>query len=327
MKLSKYVPALPASSHPRPVISGRAVGHAVRDIIDHAKESVDMSAFRISLEPTLDALDDAHARGVHIDLLADSQNLDDATTPQTTRDALRGAVDVLREYGDEPYKQHAKSVGRDRAEALIASDVSDEKSPGRMEFGVRFDGPAAAIYDDVHHITAATPKAEAKRVFDAARAVGILVNDPQHDVWDVSTGATSLIDHANHSLLIVTKALESKDMIHKITDAAERGVRTTVITNNIKPPLRDSLLASGVELKSIAWHTIAEPLNIHGTVIATNGVAMVTSLPLVSRAIKGSKGRQSRELGVTVDGTAGRSMMDRLRAAYRDVPAVRPSKS
>ncbi len=91
----------------------------------------------------------------------------------------------------------------------------------------------------------------------------------------------------------------------------------------MEPKFIDKLTSAGVELKLLPWGVQKRPINIHGTAISTNGLAIVTSLPLVPRAINGSENRQSRELGVAIDGDAARTLSDRLRRVYRDVPFAR----
>lgn len=312
--LSSTLPTLPHDAHPRAVVGGAQVLAASREIADAATASLYVDTFRPTREQNLAAFAAAAARGAEVHLQLDSESLDAPRTPNGSRDAL-SAVGTIIEYGANPYKQHGKAISRDATEAMVASDVSDVKSEPRMEFGVRFSGAAVEALQAVQALAPHDSRATATAVIDAAAAQGIVVNDPRHGERRVSDALASLVAESSDELYVATKAFDSGSLAKDLARAAARGVPTTVVTEDMPDRQRRRLREAGVVVhvvdgdEALEHHTA-----LHGTIVATGGTTLLTSMPLIKRAIVGSDGRQSRELGVVVDGAASVALTREVRA-------------
>jgi phosphatidylserine/phosphatidylglycerophosphate/cardiolipin synthase-like enzyme len=307
-------PARPmaAASTPSLVIGGRDVLAASREVADSARQVLRVDTFRTSSEPNVDAVVAAARRGVDVHALVDT---DTAADSPAFRDSLAGIATVT-EYGAEPFKQHGKAISRDGADALVATDVSDAKSLHRLEMGVRFGGPAAAAFDAVQQLTPGSSRSEANAAFEDARRAGIVVNDPHHEHRGVSATLDQLVDDASSDLLVVSKLFDSGGLAKQLAHAAERGVATTVVTHEIDSGDADRLRDAGVDVRVVDYASAAaRDAALHGTVIAADDAALLTTMPLAKKAIKGSDGRQSRELGVVLDGALAHRLTDAVRSA------------
>lgn len=315
MRPPSVIPVLPASATPRAIVGGADVLATSIDVARGARHTLDLDTFRPTRARNLEAVAAARARDVDVRLRLDTENV----APIRAELEHLGSI---AEYGDDPFKQHAKAITADAADAFVATDVSDVKSLQRMEFGIRFGGPAAAALQGVQRLAPDSPAAMADDVFDAARGLGVLANDPRNGRRDVSRSVRAVIRAARDEVWVASKLFDSSRLGKDLVAAADRGARTTLVTHEIARKDAKRLAKAGVTVQVVPHDAaVAATAALHGTVVAGDDVAVMTSMPLADRAISGSKGRRSRELGVAVDGAVAADLVARARAA---LDAVRP---
>jgi phosphatidylserine/phosphatidylglycerophosphate/cardiolipin synthase-like enzyme len=301
------IPVLPATAHPTPVVGGAAVLAASSAIADAATQTLHVDTFRPTRPANLASFSNAAGRGVDVQFLLDTENLDAPKVAEGSRAALAG-VGHVREFGTAPFKQHGKAISRDGIEAMVASDVSDAQSEQRLEFGVRFAGPAAAALATVQAVAPDADAATANAAYDAARATGIVTNDPHHARHDVTHAVNALIKHADHQLVVVTKLFDSSDTVDRLLDAAQHGARTSLYTHELPKRQAKQLDKAGVDVHVVDHDVVG----LHGTLVASDGTVLLSSVPLLDRALVGNKHRQSRELGVAIDGAPAAALVDEV---------------
>ncbi len=311
---SRVIATIATADSPTPVIGGAAVLATSRDIAASAQTVLRADTFRTTSAPNVDAIADAAGRGVDVHALVDSANAADDDAFVTRLGGLASAT--VTAYGDDPFKQHGKAISRDGVDALVASDVSDAKSMHRLEMGVRFGGRAAAAFDAAQQLDAKTPHDIADAAFDRARAAGVVLNDPHHDRHDVSDAVKALVDGASNTLLITTRELDADGLAKRIAAAAERGVATIVAAHELDDHDASAMRRAGVDVRTIDYDAaLARDVAMHGTLVAADDHALVTTMPLIKRAIDGNAHRRSRELGAIVDGAPAHAFVDAARGA------------
>jgi phosphatidylserine/phosphatidylglycerophosphate/cardiolipin synthase-like enzyme len=315
MQTSPAIPVLPPSAGARVLVGGPAVLDASLDIATNAKQSLEVDTFRPTRAANLDAIAAANDRGVDVHLRLDT----DSIAPKR---ADMDRLGTIAEYGADPFKQHAKGISRDHGEdALVATDVSDVKSEPRMEFGVRFGGAAGAAFAGVQTLARGSSPETVAAAMDGARALGVFANDPHNGRRDVSTALSSLVGSAKDELYVASKLFDSKQLVKELAAAVDRGARTTVVTHDIDAEQTDLLTKAGVTVQLVPYGpAIDRNAALHGTIVAADGVALMTSMPLKKGAIVGGKGRESREFGVGLDGAAAAELVSTVRAKLDAVP-------
>jgi phosphatidylserine/phosphatidylglycerophosphate/cardiolipin synthase-like enzyme len=308
------IPVLPPTAAARTIVGGPDVLAASLDIASSAQRTLDVDTFRPTRAQNLDAIAAANERGVDVHLRMDT---DAIAADRAAMDRL-GAI---TEYGANPFKQHAKGISRDGVDAMVATDVSDVKSEPRMEFAVRFGGPAAAAFEGVQRLAPDSPAGVAAATFDAAKAVGVLANDPRNGRHDVSEAMRTLVGSAKDELYVVSKLFDSASLVGDLAAAVERGAKTTLVTHEIDPEQSASLTKAGVDVQLVPYGpAIDRNSSLHGTIVAADGTTLVTSMPLKKGAIDGTKGRQSREFGVALDAETAAGLVEHVRTKLDAVP-------
>lgn len=315
MQTSSVIPVLPPSAGARVLVGGPKVLEASLAIAQGAQESLEVDTFRPTRAANLDAIAAAAGRGVDVRLRLDT----DTIAPRRDELARLGSI---TEYGADPFKQHAKGISRDHgADALVATDVSDVKSEPRMEFGVRFGGAAGAAFEGVQRLAPGAAPEAVTQAMDAARSLGVLANDPRNGRRDVSTALQALVASAKDELYVVSKLFDSTALVKDLASAAKRGAKTTLATHEIDDEQAGLLTRAGVTVTRVPYGpAIDRNAALHGTIVAADGVTLLTSMPLKKGAIVGGKGRESREFGVALDGAAAAELVNTVRERLDAVP-------
>jgi hypothetical protein len=324
---------------------GANVLAAAREVADTAEHTLRIDMFRASDEPTVARYAAAAERGAKVTALVDPDSLPPATHARIASFA------TTTDYGTDPLKQHSKAVvadgaDADDAQAIIATDVGDVTGRDRLDMAVRFSGHAArkldallALSEDAHH-------KDAQPVIDAARASGILLNDPRLGVHDFTDAVEQAIDGAHKTLLVTTKEFRDASMATRIAKVAGDGVDVRVISNVVAPEIADILHAAHVRLDVVAAppdpdpdpnvvpppagslppaapeppvppNSPLAPVAMHGTLIVTDGDhSLFGSLFLDHKVLYGSNHRQSREMGAALGHDSSEQVEQLVAAAY-----------
>lgn len=315
--LPPLIKPLPAGAQARLVAGPSAVHEEVERLADQASSSLTAAVFRIDDPTTMGAIERAGRRTGDLHVLADH----DASDGGLSQIQKSGNVATL---GTDPSKQHSKGIVVNRTHAMVATDLTDADGRDRMESGVAFSGSAAAAMDAAIRTTSGTP--HATQVLTHAAGNGVLINDHESGflaltmaMRDIISGAGSLgVQHSDRSPLIVsTKAWDdpvSTKLLAKNTTAASRHL----ITHSIPKDQRRALEKSGVEVTVVSDKKGSDVPELHGTIIATNGAAIIASAYFEDRVLDGSNGRKSREMGVFVDGNIAQEAVELLRPLTSD---------
>jgi hypothetical protein len=287
---------------------------AIEAIAGRASSELHVDLFRATDKPVVRALRQ-RADEVALGVLADT----DGTTGKQARRLAKVATS-WDELGGDPLKQHAKTMSRDGGvEALVATDVADSHAAGRVELFATFDGAAARALGDVH---AATGPDELARAVDRAAATGIVINDPRTGAAHATVAVELLAGSSSGPLRIATKAFDSKSLARTLAARASTDT-VELVTHAIPKGQRRMLRDAGVTVTKVSERDAERAgIALHGTLIDAGDHALLGSLYLEDRVLRGSRGRTSREAAVVLADDAAaqaRRAWDELVGPLRDL--------
>lgn len=300
--------SLPAAARPTLTVGHKNLTRAVVSIVESSRSDLHVAAFRLGAGDVLNAIEGAAQVGVRPYLLLDT----DATPQKTIRRANAFAADVVT-LGTDPIKQHSKAVVADQKRAVVATDLGDPDAGHRLELGVSFSDRPAATLAKLLAVSPDEPNGRLRVVAREAAAEGLLLNDADARVFHLTSALRDALGGATRTIRISTKAWDdeqSTQLLATNTTPRER----TLITHEIPKEQRKRLEQAGVNVHVLDAATAATAgRELHGTALAVDGRALVTSAYVVTRVLDGSKQRRSRELGVAVDGDAARAVDQLIR--------------
>lgn len=290
---------------------------AIDDLAKGATSSLHVDVFRVGDDAVVDSLTALAERRVSLTVLADT----DSATGKLVKALKRQAGDGWDELGADPLKQHGKSASRDAGgRGLVGTDLADEDAARRIELGVTFDGDAAAALGRVHAAGPGTRSALGDAL-DAAAAAGVVVNDPRTGALHATKAVELLVDEHGGRLRIMTKAFDDEALAERIAGAVRGRMDepAELLTHSIPKKQQRLLEDAGVVVHEIDEKDAEKAATaLHGTLIDSNRGAFIGSPYLEERVLYGSGGRQSREVGVMLDGDAAAQ----ARAAYDSLLAA-----
>ncbi|MCW2922672.1 MAG: hypothetical protein JWM98_76 [Thermoleophilia bacterium] len=298
----------PAVSGAAVHLGGKALLGAVSDLAGSARTDVMADAFRVDHQPGIDSLGAAAARGAQVSVLADSREWRDAN-PQ-----VAGGVHV-QGYGEAPTKQHGKAITVDGgARGMVGTDLLGADALGKLEVGVELGGPAAQALRSLQVAARAGKHGDGMRQAAAAAAqLGVVTNDPAAGWWGVTDAIEHAVDSAQSRLRIVSAGMDDHGIADRIAQAARRGVDVDIVSYaaDVKGKVARTLTDAGVHLHSADKDSLkAQGRGLHGLQLVADDHAVVSGAYLLEDMLHGSSGRQSRELGVVLDGAAAKTVAD-----------------
>jgi hypothetical protein len=156
---------------------------------------------------------------------------------------------------------------------------------------------------------------------DAAAAAGVVANDPRTGAHHATDAIELLIGDHGGRLRIMTKAFDDEALAERIAAAVRGGIDgpAELLTHDIPKGQRKLLERAGMTIREIDEKDAEKAATaLHGTLIDTTNGAFIGSPYLEERVLYGSGGRQSREVGVMLEGDAA----TQARAAYDSLVAA-----
>lgn len=248
--------------------SGTATFARLRQLIDEARTSVHVEVYEFNHPLLVDAVLQAHARGVGVAVIDDPSEVSSAATVQR----LRGAgVSVI----DYPVRKlvidHVKLLVVDGSVAVVGGINWGRASPANHDYDAMIRGPAVHNLDRVFDrdlVTCGVPAAIAAPVRDAGITVASTL--PGAEIRPL---ALQLITSAAHSLRLELFVLTDTSIVHALEAARLRGVDVRLLldpSQRSSDPSYQSLLSSGVP---VHWYrTRGELLHAKAIVADSDGV-------------------------------------------------------
>jgi hypothetical protein len=272
-----------------------ALRSLVDDVAARASARLHVDVFRIGDEAVVGRLLGRADDGVAVSVLADA----DASVGSVA-DRLRAGVAEWFDIGRDPFKQHGKSMSRDAgAEGIIATDIADDDAVRRIELALHVEGEPARALAALHD---ARGPAAIRDALDAAAGLGIVANDPRVGRLDATAAIEQLVRDSDGPLRIMTKAFDDDALTRLLVERARTG-QVQLLAHDIPKAQRKLLERAGVLVMRVdEADAEAAGTALHGTLVSTNGRALLGSPYLESRVLRGSDGRQSREVAAVVAG-------------------------
>ncbi|MCW2973015.1 MAG: hypothetical protein JWN72_1288 [Thermoleophilia bacterium] len=272
-------------------------------------------------------------------LASDKVVADDLLRANAYRDLPTGALDHAAEGADAvaqgrirfvPYEhyQHSKMIGSTRGGAggrptVLMNNVKvGDMSSSRPDIAVELTGRSAdAALDVIRTTIRGGSPARLARKLDAARAVGVLWNDPRAGRTHLADAMHALPDQARESLMVVSKGIDSDAFAHSLVAARQRGVRVGVSVADIS---RSSakILREG-EVPTYLHAPRAEKTRIN-LMIADGEVGIASTAYEWDRMLaESADGIYPRESGVVLDRAAIAQLHDPMLKSHDTSLALR----
>jgi len=255
------------------VVGGKESLKRMKDIASKANRQLDVDLFSGSHTRTLKSLAKS-GKGL------DSLFLADPEVSSTVRATLADTGNVVVDVGpNRLLKNHAKSVVADGQHAYVTTAALAPRTPERFEVGAVFSGDAGRAMSELTRASATHDPDAIRLAADKARGFGIIVNDAQYGIWNLSEEVRELVTGAERRLIVATKRLEEPGIRQLIDDARKRGVDV-----DIAPLYGDGM-------------------NNHANIVVADDAAYLGSGHLTKRVLTGggSNGRIARELGLVIE--------------------------
>lgn len=129
------------------------------------------------------------------------------------------------------------------------------------------------------------------------RAHGVLLNDASAGIHHLTEGIHDVIDTAKHELVVSFKIVESVDLVNRLSAAAARGVKVTLLTHPSKmTPEAAAALSPDIHLAADTEGVLHANM-----LVADRKVGIFGSAHAKRRALGEPSWRQSREMGFVID--------------------------
>ncbi|MBV8527305.1 MAG: phosphatidylserine/phosphatidylglycerophosphate/cardiolipin synthase family protein [Candidatus Dormibacteraeota bacterium] len=264
-------PAAPQQVGPDAVTllrSGTATFVQLQQLIDDARMSVHVEVYEFNHPLLVDAVLQAHARGVDVTVIDDPSEVSSAATAQR----LRGAGVTVIDY---PVRKlmidHVKLLVVDGSVAVVGGINWGSASPANHDYDAMIRGPSVHNLDRVFDrdlVTCGVPAAIPAPLLDAGITVASTL--PGAEIRPL---ALQLIDGAMHSLRLELFVLTDTAIVHALEAARQRGVDVRLLldpSQHSSDPSYQSLVSSGVPVR---WYrTRGELLHAKAIVADANGV-------------------------------------------------------
>lgn len=264
----------------------------ILDEIAEARRSIALEIYLVTDEPVLQALEDAHRRGVDVRVILEQHPYGGAGRQPEIFARLEASGIAVR-WGNPVFRfTHIKAMVVDDAVAIIMNQNLTEASfRANREFGVITSEPAAVR-------TAAA-------IFEADWTRGA-EPDPASLVVSPTNARASLLElvvSADRTLDLYAEVLRDPELLAALTDAVARGVRVRLLVSPgpDNAEARAALAAAGVEVGLLS------NLYIHAKLIVADGArAYVGSQNLSATSLD-----LNRELGIILSDPVSLARLER----------------
>lgn len=267
------------------------------------KNDVTMDAFGVSDKKVARALINRARKGVSVRVNADPENIVKKAMP-----AIAAAGADVRPWGGDGIRKgvykiskndrkvHAKTVHVGDKSWLSTASLTRDDALDSIDATAMVSGQSAAA---ARAITEAAHRDDIPGLRLAAveaRAHGVLLNDATSSIHHLTGAMHDIIDGAKDELVVSMKAVESVDFASKLSDAASRGVKVTLLTHASKmsPEAKAAL--------SPAIRVVGDPFGVlHANMlVADRKVGLFGSAHATRRALGEGARRKSFEMGYVV---------------------------
>jgi len=264
----------------------------VLDAVNAADRSIRIKMFAFSYRPLLDAVVDAHRRGVHVKVMLNPERRDGESDNDHARNVLRQNAVSVTESSPAFRVTHEKSMVVDDEYAFVeSSNWTDENFTTTRDYAV---------------VTSRTREvAEISDCFDADWSRETFVpHDDSRLVWCPVNGRARIaefIDDSRQTLFIQNERYQDPVIVERLERASRRGVKVHVIARKPHHLKADKLLegVSGLRMLEdvgIKIHQLKH-LKLHAKMIlADHERAIVGSINLSPGSFD-----HRRELAIEVD--------------------------
>ena len=249
--------------------SGTSTFAQLRLLIDEARVSVHVEVYEFNHPELVDAVLQAHARGVDVTVIDDPSEISSAATAQR----LRGAGVAVVDY---PVRKlmidHVKLLVVDASVAVVGGINWGTASPANHDYDAMIRGPAVHNLDRVFDrdlvtcgVAASVPAAELDTGITVASTL------PGAEIRPL---ALQLIDAATHSLRLELFVLTDTAIVHALEAAQRRGVDVRLLldpSQHSSDPAYQSLLSAGVPVR---WYRTRGEL-LHAKAIVADAAAVL----------------------------------------------------
>lgn len=227
--------------------SGTATFDELRLLIDDARVSVHVEVYEFNHPPLVDAVLQAHARGVGVTVIDDPSEVNSAATAQRLR---ASGVSVI----DYPVRKlmidHVKLLVVDGSVAVVGGINWGRASPANHDYDAMIRGPAVHNLDRVFVrdlVTCGVAQPVPPPLLDAGITVATTL--PGAEIRPL---ALHLIEGAAHSLRLELFVLTDAGIVHALEAARRRGVDVRLLldpSQHSSDPSYQSLTSSGVPVR------------------------------------------------------------------------------
>jgi cardiolipin synthase len=261
----------------------------IYSLMSSARDTLDMTMYQLADPATVSLLEADARRGVRVRVLLDQDYSGYSINEPDFSQLASNGVQVRWAPAGTIFHQKTITVD-DRTSAIMTLNLTSEYYSTTRDFAViTTDRPDVAAIEQVF---------DADWTNSGAPATG---PTGQNLVWSPGAEAAivSLIDSAQHSLLVENEEMDDPDVTSALESAARRGVDVDVVMTNSSSwtDAFDDLRSAGVHVRT--YSPDASPY-IHAKVVVVDGATLL----LGSQNFSASSLDYNRELGIITTDTS-----------------------
>jgi phosphatidylserine/phosphatidylglycerophosphate/cardiolipin synthase-like enzyme len=272
----------------------------IYSLISSARDTIDMTMYELADPATVSLLEADARRGVRVRVLLDQDYSGYSTNESDFSQLTSNGVQVRWAPAGTIFHQKTMTVD-DRTSAIMTLNLTSKYYSTTRDFAViTTDQPDVAAIEQVF---------DGDWTNSGAPATG---PTGQNLVWSPGAEAAivSLIDSAQHSLLVENEEMDDPDVTNALESAARRGVDVDVVMtySSSWTDAFDDLTSAGVHVRT---YSPDASLYIHAKVVVADGATLF----LGSQNFSASSLDYNRELGIITTDTSLVGPVDQTVAA------------
>ena len=290
--------------NPRVITGGTAATDAAIDLIGRANRTLTGEVFVLDDASVVGAINRQLDEHAVVNLLADTEHFARKGGKRMALDQLSTAGAKYVPHGDDATKIHSKSLVANGDDAIVTTAAFTDDTHFKDDISVLFKGDAARAVEVLTQAAFTQDRATIKQAAKVAAQHGIYVNDPHFGVRLLRKAVNGLIDDATQRIVLQTKQFSDLASAERLVAAlADPNIDVRVIATTVSKKVQRVLDEAGINV---------ERRPVHANVLISDDRAYVGSAYLQKRPMARSKAkRQSREMGVVLDGKRAMAALER----------------